>query len=266
MRYKIDHDYHIHSYLSPCAPDPNQTAQRILQYAKENGLRSICVTDHYWDAAVPCPNSSWYPKQNFDLISQIKPLPQEDGIEFLFGCEGEQGRECEISVPPQRYDDFGFIVIPTTHLHMRCTSTPEEKDTNEKRARLWVRRLEGLLRQALPFRKMGIAHLACGLLNSNSRQDCLDVLDKIPSEEMERLFSMAASRGCGIELNLDDMSYKDSESDTVLRMFRIAKSCGCKFYLGSDAHTPEGFLRMQEVFSRAISALALQESDKFHIG
>ena len=102
MRFRIDHDYHIHSFLSPCSGDPAQTAQRILQYAKENGLRSICVTDHYWDAAVPCPNSSWYPKQNFDLISQIKPLPQEEGIEFLFGCEGEQGRECEISVPPQR--------------------------------------------------------------------------------------------------------------------------------------------------------------------
>ena len=120
--------------------------------------------------------------------------------------------------------------------------------------------------QDLPFRKMGIAHLACTLLNADSRDAYLDVLDKIPSEEMERLFSLAAQRGCGIELNLADMSYPDSEADTVLRMFRIAKSCGCKFYLGSDAHTPEGFSRTQEVFSRAISHLDLQESDKFHIG
>lgn len=266
MKYRIDHDYHIHSYLSPCAADPNQTAQRILQYAKDNKLRSICVTDHYWDAAVPCPFSSSYPHLGFDLISQIKPLPQEDGIEFLFGCEGEQGRECEISVPPQRYDDFDLFLIPTTHLHMRCTAAPEEKDTNEKRAQLWVKRLDGLLSQDLPFRKMGIAHLACTLLNTDSRQDYLDVLTRIPSEEMERLFAKAAAVGCGIELNLDDMSFSDSEADTVLRMFRIAKNHGCKFYLGSDAHTPDGFDRVQEVFSRAIDMLGLQESDKFHIG
>ena len=267
MRYKIDHDYHIHSYLSPCAGDPTQTAERILQYARENGLKRICVTDHYWDSTVPCPYSkNFYPKSNFDWISRIKPLPQAEGIDFLFGCEGEQGRECEISVPPLRYDDFDMFLIPTTHLHMLCTSAPEEKDTNEKRAKLWVKRLEGLLMQDLPFRKMGIAHLACTLLNTDSREAYLDVLEKIPSEDMERLFSLAAQRGCGIELNLDDMSYRDPETDTVLRMFRIAKNCGCKFYLGSDAHAPAGFQNMQEIFSRAITALDLQESDKFHIG
>lgn len=265
MQYRIDHDFHIHTYLSPCEPDPRQNARGILQYAKENGLHTVCITDHYWDKAVPCLFSSWYPKQDFDLISQIKPLPREDGVRFLFGCEGEQGRDCEISVPPQRYDDFDLFLIPTTHLHMRCTAAPEDKDTNEKRAGLWVTRLEGLLTQDLPFRKMGIAHFACTLLNTESRASYLDVLEKIPTEEMERLFALAAQKGCGIELNLSDMSYADSEADTVLRMFRIAKNHGCKFYLGSDAHTPEGFRNMRDIFSRAIRDLGLEESDKFRV-
>ena len=118
MKYRIDHDYHIHSYLSPCGGDPNQTRDAILQYAKDNRLARICVTDHYWDKAVPCPLSTWYPKLDFDHISQIKPLPQAEGIRFFFGCEGEQNREYQISVPPRRFADFDFIIIPTTHLHM----------------------------------------------------------------------------------------------------------------------------------------------------
>lgn len=266
MQYKIDHDYHIHSHLSPCSGDPTQTPEAILQYAKDNRLARICITDHYWDKAVPCPISTWYPKLDFDLISRSKPLPQAEGIDFLFGCEGEQDRECRISVPPQRYDDFDFFIIPTTHLHMSCTSAPEDKDTNEKRAKLWVSRLEGLLSQNLPFRKMGIAHLACTLLNNTSRENYLDTLSRIPANEMERLFSMAAQRGCGIELNQDDMSYREGEADTVLRMFRIAKNCGCKFYLGSDAHKQTEFRHTREIFARAIDDLQLQESDKFHIG
>ena len=264
MKYRIDHDYHIHSYLSPCGGDPNQTRDAILQYAKDNRLARICVTDHYWDKAVPCPLSTWYPKLDFDHISQIKPLPQAPGIQFLFGCEGEQLRDCTVSVPPQRFADFDFIIIPTTHLHMDCTSAPEDKDTNEKRAQLWVRRMEGLLAQDLPFHKLGIAHPACTLLKSGSREDYLDVLRKIPSEEMERLFSIAAQKGCGIELNQDDMSYSAAEADTVLRMFRIAKACGCKFYLGSDAHIASEFLHAPEIFARAVDDLQLQESDKFH--
>lgn len=82
---------------------------------------------------------------------------------------------------------------------------------------------------------------------------------------MERLFSLVAEKGCGIELNQTDMSFADNEEGTVLRPFRIAKSCGCRFYLGSDAHHPSTFKRTKDVFERAISLPGLTESDKFHI-
>jgi histidinol phosphatase-like PHP family hydrolase len=80
---------------------------------------------------------------------------------------------------------------------------------------------------------------------------------------MERVFSDCARVGVGIELNMSDMSFEDSEADQVLRMYRIAKSCGCKFYCGSDAHHPEKFDTAAEVFNRAIDLLGLEESDKF---
>ena len=265
MKFKIDHDYHIHSLLSSCSRDPEQSTERILQYAKENGLSRICLTDHYWDSAVKGA-SNWYMPQNFDHISQAMPLPQSDSVEFLFGCETDMDQYMTVGIPPERFDDFGFIIIPTTHLHMKgFTIDIDGVESKEKRARLWVDRLDALLEQDLPFEKIGIAHLACKLINRNTREDYLETLNLIPSEDMERLFAKAALLGCGIELNQSDMSFSDEEIDTVLRPFRIAKSCGCKFYLGSDAHHPASFEQTKEIFERAVTLLDLSENDKFHI-
>ena len=51
MRYTVDHDLHIHSQISSCSRDPEQTNERILQYAEKNGLNTLCLTDHFWDYA-----------------------------------------------------------------------------------------------------------------------------------------------------------------------------------------------------------------------
>ena len=265
MRFTFDHDLHIHSYLSSCSRDPEQTPERILQYAKDEGLTTVCITDHYWDSAVEGP-SKWYAPQNFEHISQSKPLPQEDGIRFLFGCETEMKRDLTVGMPRERFDDFDFVIIPTTHLHMKgFTITEEESESNATIARLWVERLDALLNMDLPFYKIGIAHLICPLLCKRSREDYLAVLELIPDGELNRLFTKAAELGVGIELNYGDMLFADSETDIALRVFRAAKKCGCKFYFGSDAHHPATFERVRATFERAIDLLDLQESDKFII-
>ena len=41
MKFKIDHDLHIHSNISKCSGDLNQTPERILTYAKENGFHTV---------------------------------------------------------------------------------------------------------------------------------------------------------------------------------------------------------------------------------
>ncbi len=266
MRYQIDHDYHIHSELSSCSRDPEQSPARILQYAQDFGLKKICITDHYWDSAVQGA-SKWYVPQDFAHIEKAKPLPQAEGIEFLFGCETDMDRFGTVGVPAARFDDFDFMIIPTTHLHMKnFTITEEDIASVETKARLWVTRMEALLAQDLPFRKIGIAHLACCLLHKTPREEYLRLLDLIPAEDMVRVFTKAASVGVGIELNSDDMSFTDEEADTVLRMFRIAKQCGCKFYCGSDAHHPAQLDAAKAIFERAIDYLELTEEDKFHIG
>jgi histidinol phosphatase-like PHP family hydrolase len=265
MRFTFDHDYHIHSWISDCSRDPEQTPERILRYAQENGLGKICLTDHFWDSNVPGA-SDWYAFQNFDWISRAMPLPQTDDVEFLFGCETDLDKFMTVGVAPDMFDKFAFVIIPTTHLHMQgFTIAEEDAATLEGRANMWLRRLEGLLAMDLPFHKIGIAHLTCSLIVPGDREGYLKLLDMLPEGDLVRLFTRAAEVGVGIELNSYDMKFADNEADTVLRMYRIAKHCGCKFYCGSDAHHPEGLDEAKAAFERAIDLLDLQEEDKFHI-
>ena len=262
MEYKIDNDLHIHSKLSLCSNDPEQTNERILQYALDNGLKTVCVTDHFWDENIPVA-SEWYRDQNYEHVSKAKPLPQVDGVRFLFGCETELDRFLTLGIQKEKFDLFDFIIIPTTHFHMEgFTLSEEEYADNESRAKAWIKRLDTVLSMDLPFYKVGLAHLTCGL-NAREKADYLKVLNLIPDEELVRLFTKASKLGVGIELNSSDMGFKDDEADTVLRIYKTAKECGCKFYFGSDAHHPKTFDIAKERFEKAVKILNLTENERF---
>ena len=265
MRYIYDHDFHIHSKLSSCSNDAGQTNERILQYAKQNNLKTVCITDHFWDDAVEGA-SSWYKKQNWDHITQAKPLPQADGIEFIFGCETEMDKFFRLGISRECIDRLDFVVVPTTHLHMKdFTIASEDYDSYERRAALWVKRLDVLLGMDLPFYKMGLAHITCNLI-APTREEYLEVLKLIPEKEMEKLFKRAAEVGIGIELNAHVFDFPDEDTSiAVLLPYEIAKACGCKFYCGSDAHHPEHFDMTKPAIERAIDLLKLTEDYKFHI-
>ena len=260
----VDNDLHIHSRLSRCSRDPEQTAAAILQYAKDNGLKTICLTDHFWDEALPCP-SNWYATQNYAHILQAKPLPQAEGIRFLFGCETDMDKDLRIGVSPEKYDLFDFIIIATTHFHMKSLSGFTQETTTAERVDLWLKRLEALLSANLPFHKVGIAHLTCRLI-APTEEEMLAVLEALPEAELQRLFTKAAQLGAGIELNASDMVFPEEEQETILRIYRIAKDCGCKFYFGSDAHHPAELEAVKAVFQKAAELLQLTEADKFLLG
>ena len=145
--------------------------------------------------------------------------------------------------------------------------TDEDAESNARRAELWVKRFEALLDMFLPFGKIGIAHPTCYLISKRwtPRVNYVEILNSIKDDDYERIFSKAAKVGCGIELNRCDMQYADDEADVVLRPYKIAKSYGCKFYLGSDAHRPDEYPEAVPAFERVINALDLTENDKFYI-
>ena len=265
MKFKIDHDLHIHTYLSACSSDPEQNPNRILDYAEEYGLRTVAVADHFWDREVKNGPPVWGP-YDYDLIKKSLPLPKREGIRFLFGGETDMSHERVIGVGSSAMEEMDFIIVPTTHMHfIGETVTREQVETPLLRAETWMGRLEAVLSARLPFRKTGIAHLACTLLASDpkDKDTYFETLSLLPEEGMRDLFRRAASLGVGIELNFSE--FADSEADLILRPFRIAKKEGCKFYYGSDAHHPARFPQGIKTCEKVVELLGLTESDKFRI-
>ena len=272
MRYIIDHDLHIHTCLSRCAQDFHQRPDRILEYGLENGLHTLCITDHFWDERVPgvkfgseeCGSINAYATQTYDHIRMVLPLPRHEGVRYLFGCETDMDLNYRIGVSPQVAKELDFIIVPTTHLHMRNFSYNEKTDnTHKRRAELWVERFQAVLDSGLPLRKVGIPHLTTALFAVNkSWEGVAEALPLITDDQMKHLFGQAAKAGVGIELNFEPFKV-EKIMDIVLRPYRIAIECGCKFYLGSDAHTVGMLQNAMADFNRMIDLLDLTEDQKY---
>ena len=262
MRYIVDHDLHIHTCLSLCSGDPEQTPARILRYARENELSTVCLTDHYWDEAIPGA-SEWYRKSNFARIREsLSFMPPRD-VSFLFGCETEMDKHFRLGISEKMLSYFDFVIVPTTHLHMTGFTIDEKDSAPERRAELYVKRLDALLSMDLPFHKIGIAHLTCPLIDV--KNGALRVLNMISDEVLRALFARVAEKGAGVELNFSASAYTGGELAAVLRPYRIAKEAGCRFYFGSDAHRPDAFLTAKANFIKITSLLQLREEDKFTV-
>ena len=258
-KFTIDHDLHLHSQLSLCSGDPEQTADALLAYAEREGLSHICVTDHYWDENVPGA-SGWYAAQNFAHVTQILPLPMSEACKLHFGCEIDMDRFLTLGISQKTMDAFSFIIVPTNHLHMSGFTIDPEDTSVGRRAQLYMQRNHALLDMDLPFYKMGLAHFTCSLMARNCEGSRDDILNAISDAEYAALFARVAKSGMGVELNV---SLTDPQSADTMRPYRIAKEQGCKFYLGSDAHHPAGLAAARARFEAVIDALELCEEDKF---
>lgn len=261
MRFKIDHDYHIHSTVSGCCYDPLQTPENILKYAEEHGLSKIVLADHFWDRlSRGDERSCWkqYDSSSMESLETVLPLPKSDKVEFLFGCEADMDENYNIGIHESNYDKFGFIVVPTTHFHFWYGDDVGVAE----RAKLYLKRLEKLLESDLPFGRVGVAHLTTHLIANQTPSPYREVLRKISDNDFFEFFRGAKEKNLGIELNFEKCS-PDAFIE-ILRPFHIAKDCGCKFYVGSDAHAQNAFDPAYARIEEAIDELKLTEDDKFH--
>lgn len=263
MAFIYDHDMHIHSRLSPCSGDENQTCSRILEYALENGLNTVAVTDHFWDSAVPGA-SDWYRPLNYDKLSQNKPVPSNEKVRFLFGCETDMDMNGNIGLKKENFGLFDFVIVSTTHLHNVGFTVPAGV-TRQGRRDAYVRRFYYLLDADIPFGKVGIAHPTCNLIDHSTRDAHIEIIDSVSDNEFYNIFSGVAEKGLGVELNIYVHWYSDDELKRILRPYHIAKECGCKFYLGSDSHHNADLMRAPQKLQRIINVFPLEETDKFII-
>ncbi len=259
MRYIADHDFHIHSTVSRCCHDATQTPEAILDYARKNNFNKICLTNHFWDENVKS-EAEWIEEHGFSFVSSVLPLPQDESIRFLFGCETDMDFNNVLGVSKERFDSFDFIIVATTHLHLDGNTVRTAIQTPEEAAFHWVDKLENLLIKDLPFHKIGIAHLTTGHILKHKTTEAISL---IPDTAMYDIFKACAKKGAGIELNVKTINMSDEQKEILLRPYFIAKECGCSFYLGSDAHKAGALASAKENFEDVIDKLQLKESDKF---
>ena len=262
MKFTLNQDYHIHTKLSSCSADPKQTPERILQYAKQNGFTEVCITDHFWDETVPGA-SPWYQPQNFAHISKSLPLPQSKDCRMYFGCETDMDKHFTLGISRETMDKLDFIIVPTTHMHMTGVTVSKEDSTISGLTRLYVERIHALLNMDLPFYKMGWAHPTCPLLANHTFEDHITVIQNISDDAFKEIFSSIAKKGMGVELNMPVFEYSEEQFEKILRPYRIAKQCGCKFYFGSDAHHPDSLDAAKAGFEKIAAELELEETDRF---
>ena len=236
---KIRHDFHIHTRLSLCANE-SATVENYLAIARCLGLTKLGFANHFWDETIPGATPFYVP-QNLSHVLQLKPelaAVTDPKIKLYFGCEAEYDPvRRDVALSEKVASQFDFILVPNSHTHLvmpRDCYHPYQKHVD-----FMIRAYEDILDSSINRYITAIAHpfeAVCCPYDYN-------ILIRMISDDcFQRLFDKTAERGIAVEINVDSMRGKSEaeiESCSQLRMFRIARKCGCKFLFGSDAHDKE---------------------------
>ncbi len=259
---QISHDIHIHTHLSVCAPDKTGTIAHYYKVAKELGLKKIGISDHFWDEHIPATHDFYY-NQNFPHVEQIKKeiadTPNPDGIEIHFGCECEYDyAHRDIAITAEVAEKFEHILVPNSHTHMIMPKDcyhPYEKHVDFMIQAFW-----DIINSPNSKYVTAIAHpfeAVCCPYNNNI------LINMISDDTFKRMFDAAANKGIAFEINMAgnrNWTLEQMLASPKVRMYRLAKECGCLFTFGSDAHCDrehKGYEKTDEL----AAALGITEKD-----
>lgn len=261
---QIRHDFHIHTHLSRCAKE-TATVEGYLDHAKRLGLRKLGFSDHFWDEKIEGANTFYQP-QNLAHVLSLKPTLEAaaaEGIQLFFGCETEYDPVHHgVAITEETAEQFDFILVPNSHTHMMMPK--DFYQPYEKHIEFMINAFHEILDSPVSRYITAIAHpfeaVACPY-------DKTILIDMISDDTFKRLFSKSAEKNVAFEINVSSMLHKTPEqieSAPQMRMFRIARDCGCKFIFGSDAHGMQSHSRYENA-TLVANLLALTPDDIVNI-
>jgi len=246
---KITSDIHIHTGLSSCA-NRDATFEGYVQDAKKTHLTTLGFADHLWDSAVPGA-SKWYAPQNVPHVLKLKemlPASRElDGIKLLFGCETEFAYGGKLCLAEENFEHFDYVIVPHSHTHMGLVAPPELIPDEKSHAKLIMESFMLLVTHPLAKRIASVAHPFV----AGTKHHIYNLVQSyIPDSYLYEAFTAAKESGVAIEMNGSCLIYMPSEQIPTceyVRIYSIAKECGCKFTYGSDSHNVGGERKLHEV-------------------
>ena len=184
-------------------------------------------------------SSDWYRPQN---VPHVLSLRQElagvtiPGTRLLFGCETEYIGNGVVGLTPEHAALFDFVLVPASHIHMEGFVRPEGMTQSDDLRKLLIDRFLEVCEIDFAF---GIPHPFVPVGFDDRAEE---LLAGIPDRLFEECFHAAAEKRKSVELNLSCLS--DLPAGAVReyeRLMTIARQCGCRFHVGSDAHERKGF-------------------------
>lgn len=233
---KIIHDFHVHTNLSICANE-TATVENYIANAKRLGLKKIGFSDHFGAKDIPGARG-FYAAHPFEHNAELKDTLakiNEPDIKFYFGCETEYHTpKRDIALTEAEAEKFDFIVVPNSHTHMIMPK--EYIPSYEKHRDFMIMAYEDILNSTLSRYVTAMAHpfdaVCCPY-------DYKILIKMITDDTFKRLFDKTAEKNIAFEINVSyskNMTPQELADDCHIRMFRLAKECGCKFIFGSDSH------------------------------
>jgi len=238
----VDHDLHVHTYLSSCCADKDgQTPRKILALAEQMGLETIGFLDHVWTNTQLEP-SDWYRPQDQRQIMRLRHdlISVSSSVRVLVGCEADTIAPGKFSITQEFAETLDYVGLSCSHFHMKeFVQQPRDnspRSVGEHLITFFISAARSGLATVIvhPFKPFGY----------ESQYD--DAIAALSDAELVDAFSIAAGGGVAIEITtsflppIDERNGSPTQTwsiETPLRILSLAKTAGCKFCFGSDAHS-----------------------------
>lgn len=224
---KIWADFHTHTKYS----HGTGTIEENVYVALEKGLKAIGISEHG-----PSNVSIGTKLKDFldirDEIEQLKTKYRE--IDILFGCEANVvSLDGMLDIPSEILQELDYVMVGLHPL----VWTKTIKDWSKLFLENFLSRSFGILKEKVL--KQNTDALICAIDNYD-----IDIITHpglhLPIDT-KRIAKSAKKRKTALEIN-------SGHGFMTVDYVKIAKSCGVKFAIGSDAHCPEDVAN----FSRGI--------------
>lgn len=234
---KIDQDLHIHTNLSSCARR-EATVDSYIPVLRNNGITTCGFANHFWDERIP-DASDWYKPQNFPHICELKDDLKKNcdcGIRLLFGAEAEYCPARHIpAITEEVAEQLDFLLVPNSHTHM--TMPKAFYDDHQRHADFMLQAFMDIVTSPVAQWLTAVAHPFYAVSCPYPHETLLPLISE---KDFCHAFEVAANKNIAVEINahiFEKYTLEMMENSGYLKMFRLAKKCGCKFTFGSDAHS-----------------------------
>lgn len=257
----ITHDFHTHTIYSGDTGD-SATFALYLERAKKLGITHLGFAEHFWDDSIEGAFPFYLPLTREHMMKARQEFEsyKNDDVCLYFGCEVEYDPVHHApALSEATAEMFDFVLVPHSHSHE--TMPKEYYGDPQKHCDFLINAYNDIINSPVSRYITGMAHPFALV---RCPYPCSVLIDLVSDDTFKRMFDKTAKNNIAVEINtscvFDDITFESLEQSPHLRIFRLAKDCGCKFIFGSDSHDP-GNKKILDRANAISEILSLTESD-----